>query len=239
MDGIAVDDRRVSQGDPFRANHWQIRSSGESGYEQHEDGRSDHVSPASLGSQSIQGLKHFVGGLHHAGACFVGALRENQIDEFGHDVDIRFFDGSLLNRADTFGASRCADQRIARRSGSSEETATDAIQTTGILKCGELNRAHLGRSLLAGYGDTYRAVVPHRNRQRVRRNRNTWLQRVAVRGHHVTDVIHAEVSGSGVTDFTVRKQNLKKTSTLDREVQGISSEIKIALLLNYFRSGRA
>src|SRR5690348_13658677 len=51
-----------------------------------------------LGCEAVEGLEHFVGGAYDAGIRFVGALREDHVDEFGDDIDVGLLDVALLNR---------------------------------------------------------------------------------------------------------------------------------------------
>src|SRR5581483_4621881 len=46
--------------------------------------------------QVVHHLEHLVGGAHHARVRFIGALRQNHLDEFLHHVDVRKFQHALL-----------------------------------------------------------------------------------------------------------------------------------------------
>src|SRR6185437_12210031 len=192
---------------------------------------------ATLRCEAVERLEHFVGGAYDAGIRFVGALREDHVDEFGDDIDVGLLDITLLNRAKAFGSSGRADNRIARSSRGREKILADAIEPAGILKRGELKRANLSGLLLAWLGDADGPVVA--DRERIGRNRDAGLDLITVLRDEVADVVEGEISGARIRDFAAWQEHLEEAGTLDREVEWVAGRVEIALPLDHLRGGGA
>src|SRR5690349_806142 len=191
---------RMQDQDPIKTRPRQIQ-------EQRQK-RTARSGCATLGRQAVEGLEHFVGGAYDAGIRFVGALREDHVDEFGDDIDVGLLDVALLNRAKAFGSSGRADNGVARSSGGREEILADAIEPAGILKCGELKRTDLSGLLLAWLGDADGAVVADCDRERIGRNRDAGLELITVLRDEVADVVEGEISGSRVRKIAARHEHM-------------------------------
>src|SRR5579883_3275866 len=106
------------------------------------------VSHSGSGREAVDGLEHLIRGVDHAGIGFVGALRQDHLDEFADHIHIGIFKEALLQRAETLRAAGYAYDGIAGGCGLEEVVVPGAAESAGIGEGGELKRANLLRLLL-------------------------------------------------------------------------------------------
>ena len=131
-----------------------------------------------------------------------------------------------------------ADDGIARRRGRQINILSHAVQPARILKRRQLDAADLLRLRLSRLGYAYRSVGADADGQRIRRNRNRRIERIAVRRHHVSLVVEMEHARAGVAGLAAGHLHLKKPGSLDRQVQRIAGGVEVALHLDDLRRRR-
>src|SRR5258708_21979046 len=194
---------------------------------------------ASSAGQSVDCLEHFIGSANNTRIRFIGTLSNDHLNKFADHIHVGVFQHALLDAAQSFTASRRANNGISGSSRFQEIIVPRAVQPARIGKGGQLNSANLLRLLLIGKSDADRAITAAGDVGGGSRNSDCRLQLIALGIDDDASRIKMEGSGTGVGHFTAGKLNLKKSSSLHGEIQRIASLVVVSLLLNHFRRSGA
>src|SRR5579863_7557130 len=187
----------------------------------------------------VQLLHHLVGGGHHARVRFIGALRQDHLHELLDNIDIRLLENSLLQAAQALRAARRTDDGVARSRGRQINVLANAVQPAGILEECQLDGSHLLRLRLPWLRNCDRAIGADGDGERVRRNGDRRIERIAVGRHHVSLVVEMKHSCPRVPGLAARHLHLKKTCSLDGQVKWITGGVEVALGLYNLRRSSA
>ena len=100
--------------------------------------------------QIVDLLVHVVGGLDDLRVGFIGALRDDQVNELLHDAHVGLFGVALQQSTQTFLPLRDWRRPACRKRRWVIEVLSKAVQPGRILKAGDLNLAGFGELVCPG-----------------------------------------------------------------------------------------
>src|SRR5207245_763464 len=132
--------------------------------------------------------------------------------------DVRAFEKTLSQGAEPFLA-RLRDQRLAAGIGRYEHRAADGFEAGGVHEVRERELADLLGRTLVGQVHTHDAGRRNADRRRIGRQRDRWVDEIAVDRDEPALRVGLEVAGARVRNLSARPRDLKEAGAFDRDVE--------------------
>lgn len=174
-------------------------------------------------------LVHFVSCFNDLGIGLIGPLADDEADELFDDTDVRGFNITLLERAETFLATGIADGWFTARVGGCKQVSAGTAHSGGIGEIGELYLSGDLRRSLAGLDVADCAILRDGDALGLGWNRDLRLDGIAVGGDEVAIAVQVEVACPRVSQLAAWHSNLEEAASLDDDIHRIFGALEVAL----------